>query len=169
MFNTNYSPNVCASLFSVTTIPTILEKRNGVLISLHNPSSAHISPQADLSSLLSIVSKSAVLESILMFQRLSGAFLFLTAATMVAGQAPNFPLTTVRSIDGSDGNTGAQAGAKLLRMSGYDYPGDGSGNRIKSFPNPRIVSNRCLRQKANHMPNEKRLTDFVWAWGQFIE
>ena len=88
---------------------------------------------------------------------------------LTQAQDPNFPLTRIRSLDGSDGNPGAEVGAKLRRISGYDYPGDGSGNRIKNFPNVRTVSNRCLRQRTRQMPNRRRLSDFAWAWGQFIE
>ena len=84
------------------------------------------------------------------------------------------PLTTsVRSIDGSgytDGNVGA-AGRPLVRVAPADYPRTHTGDWIWSeplVPNPRDLSNAIVRQ-TTFILNNRRLSDFVWAFGQFLD
>jgi hypothetical protein len=84
---------------------------------------------------------------------------------------PPFPLTSIRSIDGSDAPAGGQAGAELLRVAAPDYPDDGSGDVIKQpplVPNPRDVSNTVVAQPSS-IVNDRNLSDMVWAWGQFLD
>jgi peroxidase len=84
------------------------------------------------------------------------------------------PLTTsVRSIDGSGytaGNVGA-AGRPLVRVAPADYPRTGTGDWMWGeplVPNPRDLSNAIARQTTSIL-NNRRLSDFVWAWGQFLD
>lgn len=84
-------------------------------------------------------------------------------------------LTAIRAIDGS--NSGATlgqgaAGKPLKRIVPAAYPGDGSGTEIIESPdraNPRTISNLVVAQGAQSIPSRRQLTDFVWAWGQFID
>ena len=102
-------------------------------------------------------------------KRVSILLLLLWAATI--STAEELILSSVRSIDGTDGNEGAAHGARLVRMAGADYPGDGTGAIIKQypdFPNPRTISNVCVKQHRS-VRSKKKMTDFVWAFGQFLE
>ncbi|OYW14541.1 MAG: hypothetical protein B7Z55_15660, partial [Planctomycetales bacterium 12-60-4] len=84
-------------------------------------------------------------------------------------------LNQIRSIDGSNsaGTPGqGAAGTALLRLSPPAYPGDGSGEEIVSSPdraNPRTISNVIVSQGDQSIPNSRRMTNYVWAWGQFVD
>lgn len=84
-------------------------------------------------------------------------------------------LRAVRSIDGTNSSGTADAGAAntpLVRISPADYPDDGSGETIIVSPdraNPRTISNRIVAQGDQVIPNNRGLSDFLWAWGQFLD
>jgi hypothetical protein len=93
------------------------------------------------------------------------------AAGVAAGADVPFPLTSSRSIDGAGYAIGGVAGTPLIRIAPADFPGDGSGDEIHSepdAPNPRTISNICVTQPGP-LPNERGLSDMIWAWGQFLD
>lgn len=84
-------------------------------------------------------------------------------------------ITNLRAIDGSN-SAGTQgqgaAGSTLLRKAPASYPGDGSGTEIVTDTdrnNPRTISNGINFQGAAQLPNNRQMTNFVWAWGQFVD
>lgn len=79
-----------------------------------------------------------------------------------------------RTIDGTDNHPMDLGSAEtvLLRVAPADYPGDGSGTTIieaPDRPNPREISNTVLDQQGVSILNNRRLSDFVWQWGQFLD
>lgn len=97
------------------------------------------------------------------------SFLALSAASIA--MAADFPLTSVRSIDGSGNAIGGAAGTPLLRVAPAEYPGNGSGDAIKQsphVPNARTISNLVVNQPSS-VRNDRNLSDMAWAWGQFLD
>jgi hypothetical protein len=84
-------------------------------------------------------------------------------------------LTEERSIDGSGSSGDSPWGAtyiQLLRVAPAAYPGDGSGSEIITAPeraNPRTISNVIADQAGLSIPNDRGLSDWVWAFGQFVD
>lgn len=72
---------------------------------------------------------------------------------------------TDREVDGDSDDLGA-VDTVLMRMSKKMSYVDGVGEMMDG-PNPRTVTN-AVCQQAEDMPNERRLSDMVWAWGQFL-
>ncbi|MFV0442371.1 MAG: peroxidase family protein [Planctomycetaceae bacterium] len=83
-------------------------------------------------------------------------------------------LSRIRAINGSNSGTRLGLGMAdtiLLRWAPAYYPGDGSGDQIIAAPerpNPRTISNTIAAQTTT-TPNDREMSDFVWAWGQFID
>ncbi|MEQ8652188.1 MAG: peroxidase family protein [Kiloniellales bacterium] len=76
-----------------------------------------------------------------------------------------------RPIDGADSNAlysdwGA-VGQELLRLSDAGFA-DGIGEMVGDRPEPRAISN-ALSQQSEETPSEIGASDFLWAWGQFID
>ena len=101
--------------------------------------------------------------------------LAVVASSLVAADRSQSPtlVTKSRSFDAAGytpGDVGA-VGRHLLRMAPADYPDDGSGETIWSepfVPNPRDISNAIVAQPYSIL-NNRKLSDFVWAWGQFLD
>ncbi len=79
-----------------------------------------------------------------------------------------------RTFDGRGNNLNhpdwGQAGTPLQRLAPTAYA-DGINSlakRGKHNPNPRVISNEVFKQTVP-MFNSNGLSDFVWAWGQFID
>jgi len=94
--------------------------------------------------------------------------LALSAAAWAGGRAP-----TPRSIDGFGNNVRhpewGTPGSQLLRgPSGAHYPDGRSDPAGPTRPSARVVSNAIFAQEES-LPNERGLSDFVWAWGQFLD
>jgi hypothetical protein len=75
-----------------------------------------------------------------------------------------------RCIDGTGNNVDdpflGAAGTQLLRHVDAAY---GNGfNSLRSGPNPRLISNAVNAQLVS-IHNELSASDFVWAWGQFLD
>ncbi|HMB91561.1 MAG TPA: peroxidase family protein, partial [Rhodothermales bacterium] len=90
--------------------------------------------------------------------------LFLCTFTATAQEARNY--------DGSMNNLGnpdwGQAGGVIMRMTSNGY-GDGvSSMGGTTRPNPRYISNMLFDQQES-LPNALGITDFGWAFGQFID
>lgn len=92
-----------------------------------------------------------------------------------SGDGYQVELSDVRNIDGTDSSGSFLEGSAhtpLRRNAPADYPGDGSGEEILTSDdrtNARTVSNLVVAQDGVDMPNERGLSDFVWAWGQFLD
>ena len=77
-----------------------------------------------------------------------------------------------RSLDGEGNNlthtSWGQVGAIHRRVAPAAY-GDGLNTPAHaSFPGARVVSNAVVAQPAS-MPEPRGLSDYAWAWGQFID
>ncbi len=76
-----------------------------------------------------------------------------------------------RVVDGSGTNEEqSQWGAvrqQLLRMAPADFE-DSIGEMVADRPNARAISNAVARQTEDE-PNSSGVSDFFWAWGQFID
>lgn len=80
-----------------------------------------------------------------------------------------------RTLDGVGNNVGHPNWGKTerpfrRRKDGENAYGDGVSTPAGSTrPNPRCISNTvCMAPTSPGQPSRRRLTDFVWAWGQFI-
>jgi len=80
----------------------------------------------------------------------------------------NFP---VESLDGSGNNvnhpTWGQAGLAYARQGTAHYA-DGISQPI-SGPNARFISNRVMNDKSLDIFSERRTSQWVWEWGQFLD
>jgi hypothetical protein len=77
-----------------------------------------------------------------------------------------------RTIDGFNNNLDrpdwGSTGSTFIRLTYSDYSdgiGAPSGDRR---PSPRAISNAVVAQPGP-IPNEKRASDFIWLWGQFLD
>ena len=77
-----------------------------------------------------------------------------------------------RSIDGSYNNPKilnlGRAGENLSRKAPAAYSDGISALAHLDFPNPRFISN-TLSNQTESLPDKRNLSDYVWAWGQFID
>jgi peroxidase len=78
----------------------------------------------------------------------------------------------IRPLNGSQNNPmnpnyGA-ANTNFVWVTSVDYTDGISSPSGTNRPNSRVISNTVCHQDA-FMANEKGLSDFVWAWGQFID
>ena len=84
-------------------------------------------------------------------------------------------VTSFRWFDGRNSGGVPEFGAAhtpLLRRAPASYPGDGSGTDMigpPDRPNPRTISNEIVAQDGQDVPNALGLTDYIWAWGQFLD
>lgn len=77
-----------------------------------------------------------------------------------------------RSIDGMNNNllnpSWGSAGAPFRRVTTVAY-GDGASTPAGACrPSPRLISNTVIAQRAM-LPNAAGRSDYVWAWGQFLD
>ena len=77
----------------------------------------------------------------------------------------------VRSIDGTGNNLyhpiWGSAGSQLSRVTSVAYSDGVSAPAGANLPNARVISNALSAQTLSVL-DERGLSDFVWAWGQFI-
>lgn len=98
--------------------------------------------------------------------------LIVVSATMVI--APRMTVAEDRSYDGSGNSTiipsrGA-AGTPVIRVSyraAYGGP-NGAMHTDAQRPNSRTLSN-VLNAQSNSRPSDRGLSDYAWAWGQFLD
>lgn len=101
--------------------------------------------------------------------------LALVAAALVAttafAQTPKPVLTSVRSLDGSGNNQAhpswGQAGQIYPRVGPANYS-DGIG-AMQPGPSPRWISNRVFNDVGQNIFSENNISQWGWAWGQFID
>ena len=76
-----------------------------------------------------------------------------------------------RPVDGTGTNEGyddwGATHQELLRLAPSSYA-DGIGEMVSDRPNAREISNAVAQQDGD-MPNSTGISDFFWAWGQFID
>src|SRR5262249_8364820 len=81
------------------------------------------------------------------------------------------PSDDTRSLDGTGNNRThndwGSAGAQYLRVAPTNYA-DGIG-RIVTGPNGREVSNRIFNDVGQNIFSETALSQWAWAWGQFLD
>lgn len=84
----------------------------------------------------------------------------------------SFPQFEVRSMDGRGNNLRHQSwgsvDTQLLRLADSAYEDGISAPAGSSRPNPREVSNTLIHQDQS-IPNQRGLSSFIFAWGQFID
>ncbi len=100
----------------------------------------------------------------------------LNAGELLAyGRHPDrgFPVSWwyVESLDGSGNNlrhlTWGQANQPYARVGSAHY-GDGVGAAL-SGPNARAISNRILNDASQNVFSERRVSQWGWTWGQFLD
>ncbi len=79
-----------------------------------------------------------------------------------------------RSFDGYGNNRSnpdwGRSGTALHRPAGLaGYTADGQTPSGRDRPNPREISNAVCAQIGDGTPSRAGLSDFVWAWGQFLD
>ena len=90
------------------------------------------------------------------------------------------PVSDVRTIDGTGNNllnpTWGAAHTAQPRVGDTYYPGDGSGSTFLGgpgdtslLPNPREISNMLYDAHGRNLVNDRRLSNMVWQWGQFLD
>jgi len=91
-------------------------------------------------------------------------------ATMAAGSGATGP-AAVRTLDGSGNNRRhagwGEAGTQYSRVAPPNYA-DGIGTMV-SGPSPRYISNRVFNDVGQNLFSENNVSQWGWAWGQFID
>src|SRR3954447_797412 len=76
-----------------------------------------------------------------------------------------------RTLDGSGNNAPhaawGQAGTHYLRVASPSYA-DGVGHMV-SGPSPRYISNRIFNDVGQNLFSENDISQWGWAWGQFLD
>jgi hypothetical protein len=76
-----------------------------------------------------------------------------------------------RALDGSQNNVGhpawGEARTPYLRVAEPNYA-DGAGSMVAG-PSPRYVSNRIFNDVGQNLFSENGVTQWGWAWGQFLD
>ncbi|MCA9066421.1 MAG: peroxidase, partial [Planctomycetaceae bacterium] len=79
---------------------------------------------------------------------------------------------TSSPIDGSGNNQAnpdwGSTGTELLRLTSPDYTDGVSSPAGQDRPSARVVSNAIAAQ-TDSILNSRNLTDYIWAWGQFLD
>ena len=112
----------------------------------------------------------AALKEVRMHKLAMSIIAALLLATLVAGSGASDP-AAVRTLDGSGNNLDhpawGQAGTEYSRAAAANY-GDGIGTMV-SGPSPRSVSNRVFNDVGQNIFSENDVSQWGWAWGQFID
>jgi hypothetical protein len=91
-------------------------------------------------------------------------------ATVAAGSGASGPVG-VRALDGSGNNLRhpdwGKAGTQYPRVAPANYA-DGTG-RMVSGPSPRYISNRVFNDVGQNLFSENGISQWGWAWGQFLD
>jgi len=92
-------------------------------------------------------------------------------AMLLTGSSTALTLPIDRSLDGSGNNlihpTWGQAGTPYLRVAPAHYA-DGI-SQIAAGPSPRYVSNRIFNDVGQNIFSENDISQWGWAWGQFLD
>jgi peroxidase len=97
--------------------------------------------------------------------------LLIALATIVGAGPVSAVSFSTRTLDGSGNNlahpTWGQAGTQYLRVANPNYA-DGIGKMV-SGPSPRYISNRIFNDVGQNLFSENDVSQWGWAWGQFID
>ena len=101
--------------------------------------------------------------------------ILLSAIAVVSVCAPSSaasqPVLPVRTLDGSGNNLQqsafGQAGTPYLRVAAPNYA-DGLSSMVGG-PSPRYVSNRIFNDVGQNLFSENDVSQWGWAWGQFLD
>jgi hypothetical protein len=97
--------------------------------------------------------------------------LAVTASTIGTANAQSQLGFEARTLDGSRNNAGhvhwGEGGTPYLRLAAASYA-DKLGAMIAG-PNARAVSNRVFNDTGTNLFSERGLSQWVWAWGQFLD
>ena len=92
-------------------------------------------------------------------------------ATVVVASSGNADPFSGRTLDGSGNNPNhpdwGQAGTQYLRVAPPNYA-NGIGQMV-SGPSPRYISNRIFNDVGQNLFSENDISQWGWAWGQFID
>jgi hypothetical protein len=95
---------------------------------------------------------------------------FVIALVVGVAGAGAFDLPALRTLDGSGNNddhpTWGQAGQQYLRVTSANYNGT---SKMVSGPSPRLISNRIFNDVGQNLFSENGISQWGWAWGQFID
>src|SRR5262245_35404511 len=95
----------------------------------------------------------------------------LVVATIVGTGSVGADPTSGRTLDASGNNVAhpawGQAGAQYSRVAAPNYA-DGI-SRMVSGPSPRYISNRIFNDVGQNLFSENGVSQWGWAWGQFID
>jgi hypothetical protein len=93
--------------------------------------------------------------------------LVLVSATPAQASVP----FTIASLDGSNNNTSnptwGKAGTQYSRVASARYADNKS--QPVSGPNARYISNRVFNDSIQNLFSERRITQWGWTWGQFLD
>src|SRR5262245_5915322 len=99
------------------------------------------------------------------------ATLLLVVATIVGIGSVGADPFSGRTLDGSGNNAAHPAwgkpGALYSRVASPNYA-DGKGQMV-SGPSPRYISNRIFNDQGQNLFSENGVSQWGWAWGQFID
>ncbi len=99
------------------------------------------------------------------------ATLLLVVATVVGADSVGADPISGRTLSGSDNNVAqpawGQAGTQYRRVASPNYA-DGIGQMV-SGPSPRYISNRIFNDVGQNLFSENGVSQWSWAWGQFID
>ena len=98
--------------------------------------------------------------------------ILLIALAAIVGAGPVSAVSfSPRTLDGSGNNlahpTWGQAGTQYLRVANPNYA-DGISKMV-SGPSPRYISNRIFNDVGQNLFSENGVSQWGWAWGQFID
>jgi len=103
-----------------------------------------------------------------MHRRVPLTVLLATVTTIVGAGAAS---AADRTLDGSGNNVAhpawGQAGTQYLRVAPPNYA-DGISQMVGG-PSPRYVSNRVFNDGGQNIFSENDISQWGWAWGQFID
>jgi hypothetical protein len=99
------------------------------------------------------------------------ATLLLVVATVVGADSVGADPISGRTLDGSGNNVAhpawGQAGTQYSRVAAPNYA-DGIA-QMASGPSPRYISNRIFNDVGQNLFSENEISQWGWAWGQFID
>jgi Animal haem peroxidase len=91
-------------------------------------------------------------------------------ATLAAGSGATVP-APLRTLDGSGNNLRhpdwGKAGTQYSRVAAATYA-NGIGTMVTG-PSPRYISNRVFNDEGQNLFSENDISQWGWAWGQFID
>src|SRR5215468_9086736 len=99
-----------------------------------------------------------------------GAVVLVAAVTVARTRAVSANPFSGRTLDGSGDNathpTWGEAGTQFPRVAAANYVGNG---QMATGPSPRYISNRIFNDVGQNLFSENDISQWGWAWGQFID